>query len=483
MSWSKVFALLLLASTGCDGDGSGRVRGTDPSGTTPSVTTPDVTVPTSPADPDAPTWYQDVAPLMSEHCGACHREGGQGPFSIETYEQALPWGPAMSASIASGQMPPFYAVEDASCDPRLGWLEDISLTEDEKQLVYDWVEADMPEGDPTIAAPAELTPVAELDPVSAELAIQEPFVVEGDGDIYQCFRIPMPNTSKVYLTGVQVEPENELVVHHVIVWNDPNDASEGQAGEDGSYGCSGFPDIFPTEIVGTWTPGSGPMLTPPGTATPMEVGSSLVLNIHYHPTGTTTELDQTKIKLQWTEQEPDMYATWFLVDTVFGAIVQPGMNDDGRTEFRIPPNVADHVETVEMWFTRLLFTADMTVFAITPHMHYLGTDMLVNIDPEGTDDPDECLIHTPGFRFDFQRDYRYDSSTGPLPVIHPGDKVRVQCMYDNSVSNPFLPLHLEASDADAPHDVYWGEETGDEMCMAILGLIVPKDGWSPFSWF
>jgi hypothetical protein len=54
-----------------------------------------------------------------------------------------------------------------------------------------------------------------------------------------------------------------------------------------------------------------------------------------------------------------------------------------------------------------------------------------------------------------------------------GDKVRVQCLYDNSESNPFLPLHLEARGATSPEDVGWGEETGDEMCMAMVGLIEP----------
>jgi hypothetical protein len=462
------------SSAGGDDDGI-----QDPTGVEdPGASDTDPTVPPA----GAPTWYQDVAPLMADRCGSCHRAGGIAPFSVATYEEALPWGPAMADAIQSGSMPPFYAVDDELCDVRLEWLDDLSLSDEEKQLVYDWVAADMPEGDPSAAAPAELRPVESLEDYDVELAIQEPFAVNGADDIYQCFRIPLPNADPRWLTGFEVIPDNDLVVHHVIVWSDPNDSSAGQAGSDGTYECSGFPDLFPTEIVGTWTPGVQPMLTPDGTGIPMEVGASLVLNVHYHPTGASTEFDQTSIRLRWTDQEPVQYASWFLVDVPFGAMVQPGPNDQGGTEFRIPPGVPDHVETVQMWFSQLLFSADMTVFAITPHMHYLGTDMLVTI--EHTDAlPDDCLIHTPGFRFDWQRDYTYDATSGPLPVIHPGDRVQVQCKYDNSETNPFLDDHLAASGASAPHDVYWGEETGDEMCMAIVGLIVPKSGWSPFSWF
>lgn len=478
--------VMWLVAIGCGDPGPDPQGSSDPGPEDPGS---DPSDPDDPSDTDAPpvagapTWYQDIAPLMADRCGGCHQAGGVAPFSVATFAETTPWGPAIVASIESGAMPPFYAVESDACDMDIGFLEDITLSDDEKQLVYDWVAADMPEGDAATAVPAPLRPVEALDDVDVELALQEPFTIDGDDDIYQCFRIPLPNTERMYLTGMEVVPGNDLVVHHVIVWSDPDDNSADLVGPDGSYGCSGFPEVFPTEIVGTWTPGSQPMKTPPNTGTPMNVGGSLVLNIHYHPTGTTQEIDATKIRLQWSEEEPEQFASWFLIDTPFGASVQPGPNDQGGPEFRIPANVPDHLETVQMLFTQLLFSADMTVFAITPHMHYLGTDMLVTIDHNEGGAAPQCLVHAPGFRFDFQRDYFYDPATGDLPVIHQGDQVRVNCMYDNSATNPFMPLHLDASGEAAPHDVYWGEETADEMCMAIVGLIVPKEGWSPFSWF
>ena len=134
------------------------------------------------------------------------------------------------------------------------------------------------------------------------------------------------------------------------------------------------------------------------------------------------------IRLQWSDGKPDEYVTWYLVDLPFGAQSLPGPSD------------------------------------------------------EGGGPADECLIHTPGFRFDWQRGYNYDPGTGPMPVIHRGDQVRVTCKYNNSETNPDLPQHLAAAGRTEPADVYWGEETGDEMCMAIIGLIVPEN-WSPLSWF
>ena len=64
-----------------------------------------------------------------------------------------------------------------------------------------------------------------------------------------------------------------------------------------------------------------------------------------------------------------------------------------------------------------------------------------------------------------------------MPVISPGDTVDVRCTYDNSSNNPFMDLQLEASGSSEPHDVWWGEETGDEMCMAMVGLVIPPVDW------
>ena len=34
----------------------------------------------------APTWHQDVRPVIESSCVNCHQEGAVGGFSLETYE-------------------------------------------------------------------------------------------------------------------------------------------------------------------------------------------------------------------------------------------------------------------------------------------------------------------------------------------------------------------------------------------------------------
>ncbi len=262
-------------------------------------------------------------------------------------------------------------------------------------------------------------------------------------------------------------PDNEQVVHHVLVWNDPEDQSADRVGPDGSYPCSGQPDVWPTELVAAWTPGGSPTRSPPGSGTLFHPGATLVVNVHYHPTGTSTEIDRSQIALTWTDQQPEQHTTWYMVDLPFGAVPVDGT-------FEIPAGASAHTETVSLEIPTYI-PWDLPVFAITPHMHYLGTEMLVTKrNPVGRE---ECLIHTPNYRFDFQTSYVYDRDSGPLPVARPGDVIDVRCTYDNSPSNPYLQLQLAASGQSAPHDVSWGEETGDEMCMAMVGILIPPIDW------
>jgi hypothetical protein len=416
-----------------------------------------------------PTWHRDVAPLLAEHCGGCHRDGSVAPFAVDDYATVKSWGPAIADAVASGRMPPFAATETSECTTHVPYAEDVRLTEDEKATIATWIESGAPEGDAASAAPVEVPQPDALTDPDAIVSLPKPYTVSGTEDHYVCFRVPVPIDQDVYLTGLQVLPDNDLVVHHVLVWADPDDQSKDRVDADGKYECSGTPDFFPTQIVGTWTPGSGARRTPAGTGTPLKQGGVLVVNVHYHPTGTTDEVDRSQVALEWTTEKPDHFATWFLVDLPFGSQSEPDPLDDTPDDFRIPANASRHVEK-HLLDTGPYLPIPLQIFAVGPHMHYLGREMLVTLKH---DDADECLVHAPTYRFDWQTTYYYDADLEHLPTLMPGDKVEVRCTYDNSSSNPFLPAALAASRRSEPGDVWWGEETGDEMCMAMVGFVMP----------
>lgn len=425
---------------------------------------------------EGPTFHRDVEPVLTARCGGCHREGGIAGdwFSTASYASVAPWAAPIADAMATGRMPPWTADRDGPCAPPLPWLDDPRPTEDEEALVATWVEAGAPEGRRSDAPPPP-APAPGLD-TNRSYTFDAPFDVGGDRDIYQCFRVPLGLDAQEWLTGLEIAPDNGRVVHHVLVWNDPYDLSAAEAGPDGSYPCDGDPGIFPTELLGSWTPGTPPFEAPDGAGAVLFAGGSLVVNVHYHPTGTSIERDRSSIRLRTTTTQPSQYYTMYLLDLPFGAVSLPGPGDGAGPEFRIPAGVADHVETVALDVPTYV-PWDLQVFQVGPHMHYLGTDMSVWIERGGAGGEEACLLHDPGYRFDFQNVYGYDASGGAWPVVHPGDRLVAQCTYDNSPSNPYLPLHLDASGEAASHDVVWGETTGDEMCMARIGILLPPVNW------
>ena len=49
----------------------------------------------------AQTYTDDVAEIINNNCVTCHRPGGIGPMSFETYEQVRPWAPLIQMRVAN----------------------------------------------------------------------------------------------------------------------------------------------------------------------------------------------------------------------------------------------------------------------------------------------------------------------------------------------------------------------------------------------
>src|SRR5574338_742557 len=91
-------------------------------------------------------WYQDVAPIVAEHCMGCHQPGGIGPFDLTTYDMASENAGRMIDKIEKGEMPPFDAREEADCTPRFGWQEDPRLSDAEIDTIRTWIDDGLAEG-------------------------------------------------------------------------------------------------------------------------------------------------------------------------------------------------------------------------------------------------------------------------------------------------------------------------------------------------
>ena len=113
------------------------------------------------------TWTREISRLIYKRCTSCHREGGSA-FSLATYQEARPWAKAIKEETLERRMPPFGAVKGFG-DLR----NDIALTQEQLELISDWVEGGAPEGEPTLLPKdPDLNPAPPAEPkTGAEIIV------------------------------------------------------------------------------------------------------------------------------------------------------------------------------------------------------------------------------------------------------------------------------------------------------------------------
>src|SRR5262245_96230 len=131
-----------------------------------------------------PTYHADVAPMLAEHCIACHRDGGIAPFSLMTFEDAHGAASLIAAVTAERRMPPWHVDDSGNCG---SYRDDPSLSADEIGIFGAWAGNGAPEGDRVKVAPLP-PPTKELEEVSVTLDPGGSYTPEPDlQDDYRCF--------------------------------------------------------------------------------------------------------------------------------------------------------------------------------------------------------------------------------------------------------------------------------------------------------
>lgn len=130
------------------------------------------------------TWSREISRIVIQRCASCHHEGGSA-FSLRTFEEARPWAKAIKEEVLERRMPPWGAVKGFG-----EFQNDQALTQEEIELIGDWVEGGSPEGEPAYLPPKSKLPVwdpgappagAGEQRFSGELAISRPGLLLGLG--------------------------------------------------------------------------------------------------------------------------------------------------------------------------------------------------------------------------------------------------------------------------------------------------------------
>jgi peroxiredoxin len=381
------------------------------------------------------TYHRDVAAVVQRRCQGCHRPGEVGPLSLTNYREARGWAAMIREVVEDGRMPPWGA------DPRHGrFANDPTLSKEEKDLLFQWIDGGCPEGDGADAPP----PPAFVDgwnigTPDVVVAMPEPFGVPPEGVVeYQFIEVDPGFREDRWVRAAEIRPGNRAVVHHCNVFLQPPGAPGPQ--EQRALGST---------CLAALAPGTPALELPDGMAKRIPAGWRLVFVMHYTPVG-SVQTDRTCIGLRFADPK-----------RVSKEVATKLMYDTGLV---VPPFAANH-EVSQAW----QINRDVLLLSFFPHMHLRGKSF--RYEAVYSDGRRETLLAVP--RWDFNWQHRYILAE-PLR-LPAGTRIRCTAVYDNSAANPANP--------DPSAEVHAGTQSWDEMFNGYFDVaLAEEDLTRPVPW-
>jgi hypothetical protein len=127
------------------------------------------------------TWNREISRLVYDKCASCHRPGGTA-FSMMTYLDVQPKLVEIKSAVLNRRMPPWGAIKGFG-----EFKNDQALTQEQIELIVDWIQNDAPRGNNRRALPKEPSFAAALPEalpahsyaLSGETTLDRPLVLDG----------------------------------------------------------------------------------------------------------------------------------------------------------------------------------------------------------------------------------------------------------------------------------------------------------------
>ncbi len=352
-----------------------------------------------------------AAAILERHCVSCH----QAEWLAARPRQ-------VAAVTASRYMPPWKPVHGYGL-----FRDERRLTDGEIAALQKW------DGrlEREVRAPADAGEQPDLT-----LTMPKPYTLAADGpDTYRCFVIPVPEGSTRWVRAVDFHPSNRAVVHHALFF------TTMQRDLPADYPCFGTPGFVPASSLGGWSPGNRRLEMPEATAMRLPGGASLVMQLHFHPSG-KVETEQSRLDLFFSREPPSRHIV-----------------DAGLVSKDIDIPAGDAAYKVRDHFT---LPVDVHAVGIIPHAHYICRDVKGWATlPNGRR---VWLLWIRDWNFDWQDRYWYKNPV-PLPA---GTRLEMEFTYDNSAANPRNPN-------SPPRRVTWGAGSTDEMAGLHVQVIPDRE--------
>ena len=395
----------------------------------------------------AQTYTNEVAAIINDNCVVCHRAGGIGPMSFETYEQVRPWAPLIQMRVANREMPPYaydhgIGIQDLQGDWR--------LSQDDIDTVVAWVNAGAQYGNQDIVVqPANLPdPEAwnfEGDFGQPNLIIPSVAIdIPANGnDLWHKHLVPTGLTEDRCIKAVQVKPRGEAkaVVHHA----NSNIVIDG-----------GRQAMLTEYAMGKWGE-----IVPEGVCRTLPANSQVRWDIHMFPGGLGAMAPGSVIKDNvveiglWLYTEEESEQLKYKQDL---SLYRLGDQDD----IVIPP----HGYYMTQGFHS--FDHPVRLDSFQPHGHLRMNAASLEIFYPSTGRTEQ-ISQVSNWSATWHHSHLYDPDVAPL--LPAGAVIVLKQWYDNTENNPNNP--------DPDMWVMGGSRTGDEMTHAWLAIThLDDEGYS-----
>jgi MBOAT, membrane-bound O-acyltransferase family/AhpC/TSA family/Copper type II ascorbate-dependent monooxygenase, C-terminal domain len=381
------------------------------------------------------TWHKQVSRIVQARCLGCHRDGGTGPFALDSYEAVAGRAATIRRVIRDGFMPPWFAAPGSG-----PWANDLSLSVWERRTLLRWLDTEMAPGDPddsprsprfekgwTIGTPDLVLELPEAQQVPAEGFLP-----------YRFAAIDVHFPEDRWVQAVEVLPGARVNVHHVLVFLEQRGKGPIEVLRDRLVALGARPGsvrALESNFVG-YGPGASGRVFPHGTAKRLPANTRLLFQIHYVTTGVPA-VDRTQLGIVFAKEPPrhELHTA-------------SAFNRD----FVIPAGAPNHEVSASYEFQD-----HGQLLSFTPHMHMRGKAIRYElVSPEGVR---TLLLDVPRYHFNWQLAYEL---ARPVRVA-PGTRLVATGWFDNSALNLANP--------DPARAVTFGIQSTDEMMIGYFDWI------------
>ncbi|MEM1323536.1 MAG: T9SS type A sorting domain-containing protein [Bacteroidota bacterium] len=392
---------------------------------------------------------EHIAPIIYKNCTTCHRGGEVGPMPFTNYEEVKNWASMIQYVTEIRYMPPWKPDTEYS-----SFQGERSLSQQEIDLITEWVSNGSPQGDPSLEPPLPDFPAgSQVGTPDLVLSFSQAYEHQGGNqDNYRVFVLPTGLTEDKALDAIELRPGNSKIVHHALFAYDTSGEGRQLDAQDAEYGYDGFGGFgvdgsFENQFPG-YVPGQKARRYPAGLGQMLPANSDLLIQMHYAPIP-FPETDSSSVNIFFKKEPVQRYVQNYIMlpfDNILTNgpfVIYPGVKKTFHGVFTIP--------------------FDISVISLFPHMHLLGKDWEVySVSPTGDT---TNLISIPDWDFNWQGTYNFKR----FIILEAGSKLHAYATYDNTADNPLNPN-------DPPQFVTWGERTTDEMFYLPISYVPYQAG-------